>query len=119
MSEEREKRRHLRIRASLPLELVDREGNVLGVSETLDLSRRGMLIRRPEQPPLAVGDEVYVAIDLPTERSRWEDEDTIEHYCFHAQVTRVTEETVALRLRYAQFIFTLAPDEGETPAERP
>jgi len=111
MSEKSEKRRHLRLKALLPAQLVDREGNVLGAAETLDLSRRGMLIRRPEEPPLSVGDEIYVAIDLPTEHSRWEEEDTIEHYCFHAQVTRVTEEIVALHLKYAQFIFTLAADE--------
>ena len=111
MEKSEEKRRHLRIKAVLPVQLVDREGNALGASETLDFSRRGLLIRRPADPPLAPGDDVYIAIDLPTEHSRWEEEDTIERYCFHAQVTRVTAETVALRLKYAQFIFTLAPDE--------
>lgn len=106
-----DKRRHLRIQATLPLEIVDRQGGVLATSETINLSRRGMLIRRPPGLDLKVGDDLYVAIDLPTEHSRWEEEDTIEHYCFHAQVTRVTAETVALHLKYAQFVFTLAPEE--------
>jgi hypothetical protein len=108
----KEQRRHLRIRVTLPVEIVDRDGNVLGTSETLDLSRRGLLIRRPENPPLAVGDEPYVTIDLPTEHSRWEEEDTVEHYCFHARVTRITAESVALHLKQDQFVFILAPEAG-------
>ena len=52
-----------------------------------------------------------MAIDLPTEHSRWEEEDSIHHYCFHARVTRVSDEAVALRLVYAQFLFALAPGE--------
>ena len=55
--------------------------------------------------------DVYVTIDLPTEHSRWEERDSVQHYCFHAVVTRVGEETVALHLKYAQFIFTIASDE--------
>ena len=111
MNRSAEKRRHFRIQATLPVQLVDKRGNVLGVSETLDLGRRGLLIRRPSTPLLAEGEDVYVAIDLPTEHSRWEEKDTVEHYCFHAVVTRVAAETVALHLKYAQFIFTLAEDE--------
>ena len=111
MSVESEKRRHLRVAVSLPVQIVDRQGKVLGASETINLGRRGLLIRRPDQPHLEVGDDVYVAIDLPTEHSRWEEEDTIEHYCFHAVVTRASDDTVALHLKYAQFIFTLAPGE--------
>ena len=111
MTSQDEKRRHLRIQATLPVQLVDREGNVLGTSETVNLGRRGMLIRRPAEPTLELGDDVYVAIDLPTEHSRWEEEDSIHHYCFHARVTRVSDEAVALRLVYAQFLFALAPGE--------
>ena len=106
-----EKRRHLRIKATLPVELVNQQGAVLGTSETLNLGRRGLLIRRPPSPPLAPGDDVYIAINLPTEHSRWEEKDTVEHYCFHAVVTRVTAETVALHLKYAQFVFTVAEDK--------
>jgi len=111
MRPEEEKRQHLRVQATLAVQLVDREGNVLGASETVNLGRRGMLIRRPDEPDLQVGDDVYVAIDLPTEHSRWEEEDTIHHYCFHARVARVAKETVALRLVYAQFLFTMTPGE--------
>jgi len=111
MTVESEKRRHLRIAVTLPVQIVDREGTVLGASETINLGRRGLLIRRPEQPHLQVGDDVYVALDLPTEHSRWEEEDTIDHYCFHAVVTRVTDDTVALHLKFAQFIFTMASGE--------
>ena len=110
MTSTKEQRRHLRIPVTLPVQIVDRDGNVLGTSETVNLSRRGLLIRRAESPPLAVGDEPYVTIDLPTEHSRWEDEDTVEHYCFHARVTRVTAETVALHLKQDQFVFILAPE---------
>jgi hypothetical protein len=110
MKSAKEQRRHLRIRVTLPVEIVDRDGNVLGTSETLNLSRRGLLIRRPGEPTLAVGDEPYISIDLPTEHSRWEDEDTVEHYCIHARVTRVTAESVALHLKQDQFIFILAPE---------
>jgi hypothetical protein len=110
MRSTKEQRRHLRIQVILPVEIVDRDGNVLGASETLNLSRRGLLIRRPEEPVLAVGDEPYISIDLPTEHSRWEEEDTISHYSIHTRVTRVTAETVALHLKQDQFIFILAPE---------
>jgi len=106
-----EKRRHLRVKAALPVQMVDQQGNVLGTCETVNLGRRGMLIRKPSTPALEKGDDVYVAIDLPTEHSRWEERDSVQHYCFHAVVTRVGEETVALHLKYAQFIFTIASDE--------
>jgi hypothetical protein len=110
MSISQERRRYLRLKATIPVELVDRSGTVLGVSETINLSRRGMLIRTPESPPLAKGDDVYVTIDLPTRDSWSEDEDSIEHFCFHAQVSRIGEGTVALHLKFAQLLFTADGD---------
>jgi len=106
-----DKRRHLRLKANIPVQLVDRSGKVLGSSETINLSRRGMLIRKPRTPPLTKGDDVYLAIDLPTRDSWLDEEDSIEHFCFHAEVKRVGEGTVALHLKYAQLIFTAASTE--------
>jgi hypothetical protein len=88
------------------IRLQRRRGERCWKRDRLRLRPRG----RPGEPTLAVGDEPYISIDLPTEHSRWEDEDTVEHYCIHARVTRVTAESVALHLKQDQFIFILAPE---------
>lgn len=85
-----EKRRHYRFAMSYPVKLYDQASQQLTASQTVNLSRGGVLLPVPQEMGNLLGQTVNVTVSLPKESYRTEAD---ADFACQAQVVRQEEPT--------------------------